>query len=60
MTRYRAEIKCAWCGRHMGTKSADRPGVITHGICPECKRRVEATDAERRERREETQQERAK
>lgn len=42
------EIKCSWCGKHMGTKEdadsdfADKLKsmglpVISHSICPECR-----------------------
>lgn len=39
------EIKCAWCGKFMGTKECegqiDKAYRISHSICPECKARVE-------------------
>jgi hypothetical protein len=35
------KVVCAWCGKFMGIKSADIPGIprlpITHGICCKCK-----------------------
>ncbi len=38
-------IQCAWCGMFMGIKecegSIDKAYKISHGICPECKARVE-------------------
>jgi hypothetical protein len=38
------KIICAWCQCHLGNKEVnqlpqDRP-VITHSICPECRKRV--------------------
>jgi hypothetical protein len=42
---------CSWCGKHLGTTDDDSDD-ITHGICPTCRRLVEAhagaqTDADR-------------
>jgi hypothetical protein len=37
-------IQCAWCGKIMGEKEVGKESeetVITHSICPECKKRVE-------------------
>jgi len=38
------EIKCAWCGKFLGTKECegqiDKNYRISHGICPECKEKV--------------------
>ena len=42
-------VICAWCERFLGLKDApgDQPAKspISHGICPECKRKVEAETA---------------
>ncbi len=40
------KVKCSWCGLDMGRKECvctdRRFGDTTHGICPECKKRLEA------------------
>ena len=33
-------IICAWCGKEMGVKEAEGGSGITHGICPECNKKV--------------------
>jgi len=40
---YTMEIKCAWCGLDMGTKScnAELQDKISHGICQICKKKLE-------------------
>ncbi len=46
------EIKCSWCGQHMGTKEGEETEfalelkekglpVVSHAICPKCKKAVE-------------------
>lgn len=31
------EIKCAWCGKHLGEKPGESEVVVTsHGICDDC------------------------
>ena len=34
------EVKCAWCGRRLGTKKSECPEYsdlkVSHGICDEC------------------------
>ena len=32
---------CAWCGKHLNDSEPGPDGDVTHGICPECKKRVE-------------------
>jgi hypothetical protein len=39
--RYPMHRVCAWCSRVMSDGIADRPGVVTHGICPSCRVTVE-------------------
>jgi hypothetical protein len=34
--KYEMPIIYAWCGKHMGVKSCNQPGAVTHGICPAC------------------------
>lgn len=45
------QIKCAWCGKEMGTKEGPDSGfalrmekqglpIISHGMCEACKKRV--------------------
>lgn len=37
------KVICAWCKKDMGTKNG-APGThndVSHGICPECKARVQ-------------------
>lgn len=34
-------IICAWCRKHCGHKPGP-DGMITHTICPDCRRRMEA------------------
>jgi hypothetical protein len=35
--------RCAWCGRDLGTVAGSRPtdDRVTHGICPDCRSRLE-------------------
>jgi uncharacterized protein YlaI len=39
------EIKCAWCGKFLGTKECegqiDKNYRISHSICPACKAQLE-------------------
>ena len=46
------EIKCAWCGKDMGTKEGGNSEfalelkkkglpIISHSVCPKCKKDVE-------------------
>jgi hypothetical protein len=40
----RFKVICAWCGTDMGEKEMGDDSdeiVITHSICPECKKRLE-------------------
>ena len=30
------KIVCAWCKIDMGAKPEIKPGLISHGICPQC------------------------
>jgi hypothetical protein len=38
------KVICAWCGKFLGIKSADVPGIprlsVTHGICCKCKQKA--------------------
>ena len=36
------QIICAWCHRDMGIKEGEAPCPISHGICPDCERKVRA------------------
>jgi hypothetical protein len=42
---------CGWCGKPMpgGDGVADRPGVVTHGICPKCVKAAEAKAKDRKD-----------
>lgn len=32
-------IKCAWCGKYLGEKEPYEDKSVTHGICPECRKK---------------------
>ncbi len=36
------KIECAWCGKGMGEKDGEGQTGISHGLCPECARKMEA------------------
>ena len=39
-----ATVVCAWCQKHLGTKNVEVPDgmpAVTHGICPDCKKKQE-------------------
>lgn len=33
---------CAWCTLDLGERPAGEPGTTTHGLCPECKAKLDA------------------
>jgi len=39
------KVVCAWCGKFLGIKPGGAPAMarppVTHGICCECKRKLE-------------------
>lgn len=37
------ERRCAWCGRNLDDGAEERPpdGRVTHGICPQCRAKLE-------------------
>lgn len=35
-------VICSWCNRDLGEKEGDAPHPISHGICPDCERKVRA------------------
>ena len=35
-------VKCAWCGKDMGEKDGQGVSGVSHGMCPECCRKVTA------------------
>ncbi|MBA7610717.1 hypothetical protein ES703_17929 [subsurface metagenome] len=39
---YPMEVKCAWCDCHLYWDSCYLPGIISHGICEPCAKKVEA------------------
>lgn len=34
------KIVCAWCGKDMGEKPPFEDKSVTHGMCPECYKKV--------------------
>lgn len=34
-------VICAWCGKHLSGPATTNPEEITHGICAECKAKME-------------------
>jgi hypothetical protein len=56
---YQLEIVCAWCGKYLGTKSAEtevEPRLkVSHGICGPCKTQLLAEADEALQRYHETQ-----
>jgi hypothetical protein len=36
------QIICAWCQRDLGKKEGDATYPVSHGICPDCERKVRA------------------
>jgi len=33
-------IKCAWCGKDMGTKDGKGDTGVTHSVCEDCLKKV--------------------
>jgi DNA-directed RNA polymerase subunit RPC12/RpoP len=38
--------RCAWCGKSLGIKPPYSLNVVTHGICPDCERKILERHAE--------------
>jgi hypothetical protein len=42
LREYPMRRECAWCGKRLEPDGvANRPGVVTHGICDKCKAKAE-------------------
>jgi uncharacterized Zn finger protein (UPF0148 family) len=37
---YDMKVICAWCEKYLDTRKAISPGKTSHGICPECDKRI--------------------
>lgn len=38
--KFKMIVKCAWCDALLRTVDANRPNLISHGICEVCKRKI--------------------
>ena len=41
MDNQRMRVVCAWCGRDMGAKDGHGVAGVSHGLCKQCRRRLE-------------------
>ncbi|MCD6453559.1 MAG: hypothetical protein J7K77_04670 [Dehalococcoidales bacterium] len=41
MDNQRMRVMCAWCGRDMGAKDGRGITGVSHGLCEQCRRRLE-------------------
>ena len=50
MAKYRMPVICAYCKKLMRMTTSNEPGRESHGICPQCRKKVESEDADLRKR----------
>jgi len=43
---YDMRVECAWCGKYLYMSKCVKPGLVSHGICPECKDELLAESVE--------------
>jgi len=37
--KHKIKVICAWCKAEMPPGAADKPGIVSHGICKKCRRK---------------------